>query len=91
MEAVMNELGNEVLRFDGVTKRFGQTVALNNLTMSLERGEVVGLLGSNGAGKTTALRVLLGLIKPTEGRASVYGYDSWEEPVAVHQRHGYVP
>jgi ABC-2 type transport system ATP-binding protein len=82
---------NEVLRFDGVTKRFGQTVALDNLTMTLEQGEIVGLLGSNGAGKTTALRVLLGLIKPTEGRASVYGYDSWEEPVAVHQRLAYVP
>jgi ABC-2 type transport system ATP-binding protein len=87
----MTHAGTEVLRFDNVTKRFGQTVALDNLSMTLGQGEVVGLLGSNGAGKTTALRVLLGLIKPTEGRATVYGFDSWNEPVAVHQRLAYVP
>jgi ABC-2 type transport system ATP-binding protein len=87
----MSNPQNDVLRFDGVTKRFGQTVALDNLTLSLQPGQIVGLLGSNGAGKTTALRVLLGLIKPTEGQATVYGYDSWAEPVAVHQRLAYVP
>lgn len=80
-----------VLEFDRVTKRFGQTVALDDLSMTLQQGEVVGLLGSNGAGKTTALRVLLGLIKPTSGQATVYGYDSWKDPVAVHQRLAYVP
>lgn len=87
----MSGANNEVLRFDNVTKRFGQTVALDSLTMTLEQGEIVGLLGSNGAGKTTALRVLLGLIKPTEGQATVYGYDSWNDPVAVRQRLAYVP
>jgi ABC-2 type transport system ATP-binding protein len=87
----VNELNNEVLRFERVTKRFGQTVALDDLTMNLERGEVVGLLGPNGAGKTTALRILLGLIQPTEGRATVYGHDTWREPVAVHRQLAYVP
>jgi ABC-2 type transport system ATP-binding protein len=87
----VNGVNDEVLRFEGVTKRFGRTVALDDLTMSLQRGEVVGLLGPNGAGKTTALRILLGLIQPTEGHATVYGYDSWREPVAVHQRLAYVP
>jgi ABC-2 type transport system ATP-binding protein len=82
---------NEVLRFDNVTKRFGETVALERLSMTLERGEIVGLLGPNGAGKTTALRILLGLIQPTEGRATVYGFDTWREPVQVHQRLAYVP
>jgi ABC-2 type transport system ATP-binding protein len=87
----MSQSLDDVLRFDNVTKRFGSTVALDQLTVSLEPGEVVGLLGPNGAGKTTALRILLGLIKPTEGRATVYGYDTWHEPVAVHQRLAYVP
>jgi ABC-2 type transport system ATP-binding protein len=87
----MNQNHGEVLRFEGATKRFGQTVALDDLTMSLEPGEVDGILGPNGAGKTTALRILLGLIQPTEGRATVYGYDTWREPVAVHQRLAYVP
>ncbi len=82
---------NEVLRFDNVTKRFGETIALDSLSMTLERGEVVGLLGPNGAGKTTALRILLGLIKPTEGQATVYGFDTWLQPVQVHQRLAYVP
>jgi ABC-2 type transport system ATP-binding protein len=82
---------NEVLRFDGVTKRFGETVALDNLSMTLQQGEIVGLLGPNGAGKTTALRILLGLIKPTEGQATVYGFDCWHQPVQVHQRLAYVP
>ncbi len=82
---------SSVLEFDRVTKRFGQTVALDDLSMTLQQGEVVGLLGSNGAGKTTALRVLLGLIKPTSGQATVYGYDSWRDPVAVHRRLAYVP
>jgi ABC-2 type transport system ATP-binding protein len=82
---------NEVLRFDGVTKRFGETMALDNLSMTLQQGEIVGLLGPNGAGKTTALRILLGLIKPTEGQATVYGFDCWHQPVQVHQRLAYVP
>ncbi len=82
---------NVVLRFDNVTKRFGETVALEDLTMTLERGEIVGMLGPNGAGKTTALRILLGLIKPTEGQATVHGFDCWNQPVQVHQRLAYVP
>jgi ABC-2 type transport system ATP-binding protein len=82
---------DEVLRFDNVSKRFGETVALDRLSMTLQPGEVVGLLGPNGAGKTTALRILLGLIKPTEGRATVYGFDTWSDPVQVHQRLAYVP
>jgi ABC-2 type transport system ATP-binding protein len=87
----MNPTTADMLRFDGVTKRFGKTVALDDVTLTIERGEVVGLLGPNGAGKTTALRILLGLIQPTEGRATVYGHDTWREPVVVHQRLAYVP
>jgi ABC-2 type transport system ATP-binding protein len=87
----MSNSQQDVLQFDGVTKRFGETVALDNLSMTLQQGEIVGLLGPNGAGKTTALRILLGLIKPTEGQATVYGFDCWSQPVQVHQRLAYVP
>lgn len=87
----MAENPDGVLRFDAVTKRFGETLALDRLSITLEPGEIVGLLGPNGAGKTTALRILLGLIQPTSGQATVYGFDTWREPIQVHQRLAYVP
>ncbi|MBE0477399.1 MAG: ABC transporter ATP-binding protein [Coriobacteriia bacterium] len=80
-----------VIRFEGVTKRFGRTVAVDDLTFDVRPGEVFGLLGPNGAGKTTTLRVLLGLLKPDEGRATAFGHDAWHEPVAMHRRMAYVP
>jgi ABC-2 type transport system ATP-binding protein len=80
-----------VVRFHSVTKDYGEVRALDALTLEVRRGEVYGLLGPNGAGKTTALRTLLGLLRPTGGRATVFGLDAWEEPVAIHRRLGYVP
>src|SRR6476619_313343 len=69
---------------DGLTKRFGDVVAVRDLTFSLERGTVTGFLGPNGAGKTTTLRMLLHLIQPTSGRALVFGrrYQDLERPAA---------
>ena len=64
-----------IARLHSVTKRYGQTTALDNLNLSLHRGEVVALLGPNGAGKTTAVRLLLGLIGPTSGSVRVMGRD----------------
>ena len=63
------------IRMDGLTKRFGSVVALNDLTLDVAEGEVFGFLGPNGAGKSTTLRLLLGLIKPTAGRAEIKGID----------------
>jgi len=60
-----------VLETHGLTKRYGELVAVDNLTMRVRRGEVYGFLGPNGAGKTTTLRMLLGLVRPTSGRATV--------------------
>src|SRR4051794_235693 len=57
----------------GLTKRYGERVSVENLTMTVRRGEVYGFLGPNGAGKTTTLRMLLGLIEPTSGTAMVAG------------------
>ena len=80
-----------VVRFVETSKTFGETLALDRLSLEVHEGEIVGLLGPNGAGKTTTLRVLLGLIRATSGRAEVFGIDAWEDPVAAHTRLAFVP
>jgi ABC-2 type transport system ATP-binding protein len=80
-----------VIRTEGLTKRFGATVALDDLTLGVERGEVLGYLGPNGAGKTTTTRLLLGLLRPTAGTASILGLDPWADTVELHARLAYVP
>jgi ABC-2 type transport system ATP-binding protein len=72
-----------VIAFDGLSKRFGDVVAVDDLSMQLEPGRVVGLLGPNGAGKTTTLRMLLGLVTPTAGSATIDGepYCALDEPI----------
>jgi ABC-2 type transport system ATP-binding protein len=79
------------VELDGLSKAFGQTHALDGVSLTIERGEVFGYLGPNGAGKTTTIRLLVGLLRPTAGAARVYGHDVWRETVAVHRRVGYVP
>ncbi len=74
----------------GLTKRYGDTLALDDLELSVEAGEVYGYLGPNGAGKTTTIRLLLGLHRPSSGRAELFGLDSWTEPVQAHSRVAYV-
>lgn len=75
----------------GLTKRFGTTTALADLTLDIEAGEVFGFLGPNGAGKTTTVRLLLGLLRPTSGSSRVVGLDTWADPVEVHRHVAYVP
>ena len=72
-----------VIALDGLTKRFGDIVAVDDLTIQLGRGRVIGLLGPNGAGKTTTLRLLLGLVAPTSGSATIDGrpYQALDEPI----------
>ncbi|WP_424005268.1 ABC transporter ATP-binding protein (plasmid) [Haloarcula salina] len=76
---------------DGLTKRYGETVALERLDLSVTRGEVFGFLGPNGAGKSTTINLLLNYVKPTEGTARVLGYDPWDEVVECHRRVGILP
>ena len=78
------------IRTEKLTKRYGDTLALDALELSVEEGEVYGYLGPNGAGKTTTIRLLLGLHRPTSGRAEVLGEDAWREPVEAHRRLAYV-
>ena len=73
-----------------LTRRFGDFTAVDDLSFDVARGEVFGFLGANGAGKTTAIRMLCGLLQPTSGRAVVAGYDAVREPEQVKRRIGYM-
>jgi ABC-2 type transport system ATP-binding protein len=74
-----------------LTKVYPRVTAVDNVSFTVESGEIFGLLGPNGAGKTTTIRLLLTLIKPTEGRISVLGFDALAQPDRVRQLAGYVP
>ena len=75
---------------DGVSRRFGAFIAVDNVSLQIEAGEVLGLLGPNGAGKTTLIRILCGLLPPSSGRASVAGFDVEAQSNEVRSRIGYV-
>jgi ABC-2 type transport system ATP-binding protein len=74
----------------GLTKKFGDFVAVNNVSFGVRRGEIFGFLGPNGAGKTTTIRMLLGLLTPTSGTAKVVGFDVIKEAEAMRKRIGYM-
>jgi ABC-2 type transport system ATP-binding protein len=74
-----------------ITKKFGDLIAVNDLSLTVERGEFFAVLGPNAAGKTTTIKILTGLIKPTAGRARVAGFDVQEQPLEMRRRLSYVP
>jgi ABC-2 type transport system ATP-binding protein len=78
------------IRTEQLSKRYGSTLALDALDLTVEEGEVYGYLGPNGAGKTTTIRLLLGLHLPTSGRAELFGLDACGDPVEAHRRLAYV-
>jgi ABC-2 type transport system ATP-binding protein len=80
-----------ILKTNALTRRFGQTIAVDAMTISVERGEVFGLLGPNGAGKTTAIKMLITLLPPTSGTAQVAGFDIIRNARNVRRVIGYVP
>jgi len=80
-----------VLEARGLTKKYGDFVAVQNLNLAVKKGEVFGLLGPNGAGKTTTILMLLGLTEPTEGEVRVLGLDPSRQPLSVKARVGYMP
>ncbi|MDY3561577.1 ABC transporter ATP-binding protein [Gemmata sp. JC673] len=80
-----------VLATENLTKDYGSFRALRALTLSVQPGEVVGLLGPNGSGKSTALRLMLGFIRPTAGRATLAGFDCWSQSVEARKRVAYLP
>ncbi len=79
-----------IITADQLTKRFGDFVAVNNITFNVYKGEIFGFLGANGAGKTTAMRMLCGLSLPTSGAATVAGFDVFKENEKIKQSIGYM-
>jgi len=80
----------EAIRTEGLTKRYGATLALAELDLAIAPGEVYGYLGPNGAGKTTTIRLLLGLHRPSAGGARLFGIDAWRDSVSAHRHVAYV-
>jgi len=80
-----------VIETDGLTKRFGDKVAVDGLTLTVRAGEVMGFLGPNGSGKTTTIRLLMGLLRPTSGSARILGRDCHADAVALKKVVGYLP
>ncbi len=75
---------------EGLTRRFGEFVAVDHVSFEVARGEVFGFLGPNGAGKTTTIRILAGLLRPTSGRGTVAGFDCTRESESIKRRIGYM-
>ena len=92
LRAIDSEDGDMVyaIRTRGLSKCYGRTLALADLDLTIEQGEVYGYLGPNGSGKTTTIRLLLGLHRPSSGRAELFGADAWRDPVRAHRRVAYV-
>jgi ABC-2 type transport system ATP-binding protein len=80
-----------VISIRGLAKHYGRLVAVSDLTLDVSAGEVFGFLGLNGAGKTTTIRVLLDLLRPTSGRATIFGCDCQADGLAVRAQVGYLP
>src|SRR5947208_3554091 len=80
-----------IIETEKLTKSYGVHRGVIEVDLTVEQGEVFGFLGPNGAGKTTTIRLLLDLIRPTSGRARVFGLDTTRDAVAIHRRLGYLP
>ncbi|HEY8935290.1 MAG TPA: ABC transporter ATP-binding protein [Cyclobacteriaceae bacterium] len=83
-------MSDTVIRTNKLTKRFGDFVAVNEISFDVAPGEIFGFLGANGAGKTTAMRMLCGLSKPTSGEASIAGFDVYRETEKIKKSIGYM-
>ncbi len=81
----------EMIRVAGLTKSFGDLIAVDRLSLSVQSGEILGFLGPNGAGKSTTMRMITGFLDPTAGEISVCGHDVLRDPIAARARMGYLP
>ena len=80
-----------MIKVENVTKRYGNKTAVDDVTFEVQKGEIVGFLGRNGAGKSTTMNIITGYISSTSGSASVDGYDILKSPLEVKKRIGYLP
>jgi len=83
-------MAEDIIQAEGLTRRFGDFTAVDGISLTVARGEIFGFLGANGAGKTTAMRMFCGLLKPSAGKARVAGYDVWTETEAIKRNIGYM-
>src|SRR5512139_3811031 len=83
-------MSEPVILVENLTRRFGDFVAVDHINFQVEAGEIVGYLGPNGSGKTTTIRMLLGLLAPSDGNATVLGYDVHKQSEQVRARVGYM-
>ena len=83
--------GSTAIEARGLSKRYGEIVAVDGVSFTLKRGEVVGFLGPNGAGKTTTMRMLTGFLPATDGSASIDGHDIFQSPLEARRAVGYLP
>ena len=81
----------DAIAAEGLTKRYGRSRGIEDVSFGVRAGEVLGFLGPNGAGKTTTIRTLLGLLRPSGGTARILGFDVWREGVAARARTGFLP
>ncbi len=86
----LGDRGGKVITADKLTKKFGDFTAVDHITFEVNRGEIFGFLGANGAGKTTAMRMLSGLSMPTSGKATVAGFDVYKENEKIKRNIGYM-
>jgi len=80
-----------MIKVQGLTKRYARTIAVDHISFEVQKGQIVGFLGPNGAGKTTTMRILTCFLPPSEGTATVAGFDVLEQPLEVKKRIGYLP
>lgn len=81
---------NKVIQVDHLTKTFGDFTAVNAISFEVNKGEIFGFLGANGAGKTTAMKMLIGILKPTSGKALVAGFDVYKQRESIKKNIGYM-
>jgi ABC-2 type transport system ATP-binding protein len=84
------ETKDTVIKTDKLTKKFNDFTAVNKISFEVEKGEIFGFLGANGAGKTTAMKMLIGISKPTSGRANVAGFDVYKQTEQIKKNIGYM-
>src|SRR5512136_2581596 len=83
--------GNSLIETQNLVKKYGEKLAVDNVSLEVHGGEVFGFLGPNGAGKTTTIKVIVGLLQPTSGTVKVGGYDVQAQPLQAKAASGYVP
>ena len=82
---------NTILKFDGLSKKFGNKTVVDHISLEIKEGEIFGLLGPNGAGKSTTLNMVCSLLKPTSGNIEIFGMKTSNDMEKIKKKMGYIP